>query len=948
MVIARRHLERSRGNQPVSIGPYAVERQLLEAGTGPVYLGRDPEGGQVVIKVISAAFARDHDFRRRLRADLETVRALAPPCLADIIDADTSAHPPYVVTEFVDAPTLAATVAQGGPLAVPDVRRLAVALGSALTGLHGAGLVFGDLKPANVVLFEGGIRLVDFGLSRVLNTVALPGRSGSGPGMGTPAFITPEHVLRQPLTMASDIFTWGGAVLFAATGRLPFGNGSPQVLLQRAVYAEPDLTGLDPVLRDVVSATMRKDPSRRPGAAELLEVLGRLVGGLPAPTGLDPLELAVAAAVSAAAPPTETPAAPPDEMSAVEAPADTAGVVPAAAVAVAEAAEAAEPAPVPASAPDAAVAPDPTPDSDAEPAPEPEAKVEPEAKAESEPTAKSEARPEPESGPGAGTGAAASAAAEPGIGGPSAQRSEAAQPSELSEPTAPAAPADGRRRPDGHWLFRLFMAGIASLAVLTMAVEITGAVRAQAAVRASKATAGQARALLERQPDLAGQLAAAAYEIAPTAAAGEALIAAAVRRSGHLPGDVRDLAVAPDGSSIVTAGDTGAGLWNLTDPSANRRITAFPVDGPAVSAVGYVSPPGRTTAAGQIIVTAAGPAGAGESKVQLWRVTPDDAVERLGVLAGHTGTVGEIAVSRAGDAIATGSSDGMLRLWDVTDPRAPAELAVLRTPGPITALAFSPGGDQILVGGAARLSLWSLHDPRQPRRQGLLHGEGVVAGASYSPDGRTLAVATTGLPDAATEPGSTAGVPMAVASSLAPPEKSRSVVEIYRQGDPRGLHRLTSFAPASGAGMVAFSPDGRALAVAAAAGGGDVGVWDMSNPARPRPRLTLPTPAAPSDSAGPSDLAALAIAGSAPASPEPAALESATPRPAALAPTALAFAGGPARTLAVADGNGARVWDLDPRTARDQVCGRAQVEITRRDWRRYIPDRHYSPPCPRN
>lgn len=285
MVVARRHPGRSRGNRPISIGPYAVERQLLEAGTGPVYLGRDPAGRAVVIKVISAAFARDHEFRRRLRADLETVRALAPPTLAEIIDADTAAQPPYVVTEFVDAPSLAFKVAHAGPLPRAEVWALAHGLVSALTGLHGAGLVSADLKPANVLLSEGGIRLLDFGLSRVLNTVALPARAGAGPGMGTPAFITPEHVLRQPLTAASDIFTWGGVVLFAATGGLPFGNGTPQVLLQRAVYAEPDLVGLDDTLRDVVSMAMRKDPSRRPTAAELLEMLEGRLAPLPVDGG---------------------------------------------------------------------------------------------------------------------------------------------------------------------------------------------------------------------------------------------------------------------------------------------------------------------------------------------------------------------------------------------------------------------------------------------------------------------------------------------------------------------------------------------------------------------------------------------------------------------------------------------------------------------------------------
>ncbi len=273
MAIARRTPHALAGLDPRTIGPYTVEWKLVDAGTGPVFLARNNLARPVLIKLITAPFGRDTEFRRRLRIDLDRLRRLAPFCLAAILDLDTLARPPYVVVEYIDAPTLAASVEDDGPLHSTDTARLAAGLAAALSVLHGEGIVFGDLKPTNVVLSGQGLRLVDFGLARVLNAVPADNSGTAAAGIGTLAFISPEQALGQAVTAASDIFTWGGVLLFAATGRPPFGAGTPRALLQRAVYAEPDLSELDPELRELVAAAMRKDPKRRPRAVDLLEHL---------------------------------------------------------------------------------------------------------------------------------------------------------------------------------------------------------------------------------------------------------------------------------------------------------------------------------------------------------------------------------------------------------------------------------------------------------------------------------------------------------------------------------------------------------------------------------------------------------------------------------------------------------------------------------------------------
>nr|MDT0665786.1 hypothetical protein [Micromonospora sp. DSM 115978] len=160
----------------------------------------------------------------------------------------------------------------------PDAYRLAVGLATALAGLHSVPVTFGGLKPSNVVMSERGLRLLAFGTTRAAFVASSLRRRTNAGVLGTPAFIAPEQVLGQPAGPATDVFAWGAVVLFAATGRLPFGEGPTRLAVQRAVYTEPDLRGLDRPLRTLVRVAMRKDPGARITAAELVLALVGVVG----------------------------------------------------------------------------------------------------------------------------------------------------------------------------------------------------------------------------------------------------------------------------------------------------------------------------------------------------------------------------------------------------------------------------------------------------------------------------------------------------------------------------------------------------------------------------------------------------------------------------------------------------------------------------------------------
>ncbi|MCK9894607.1 protein kinase [Frankia sp. AgB32] len=260
-------------DDPRQLGTYTLLGKLGQGGMGTVYLGRSQRGRLVAIKVIRTEAVGNAEFRARFRLEAETARRVARVCTAEVLDADPDAEWPFIVTEFIEGETLASYVKRNGPLADANLEQLAVGVAAALTAIHSAGIVHRDLKPANVILSPFGPRVIDFGIARTADEGS--GLTGDLQQLGTPAFMSPEQIESRPISSAVDIWAWGGLVAFAATGHYPFGEGSAQVLLYRALHEEPRLDDVDPALRPIVWLSMRKDPAGRPSAQQLmLRLLG--------------------------------------------------------------------------------------------------------------------------------------------------------------------------------------------------------------------------------------------------------------------------------------------------------------------------------------------------------------------------------------------------------------------------------------------------------------------------------------------------------------------------------------------------------------------------------------------------------------------------------------------------------------------------------------------------
>ena len=259
-----------RPGDPRRIGPYWLEARLGSGGMGNVYLGRSPGGRHVAIKVIRAELAADAEFRARFAREVAAMRKVSGIFTAGVVDADVHGPTPWLATSYVAGPSLADEVDAHGPLSPGAVLMLAAGLAEGLVAIHSAGLVHRDLKPSNVLLAEDGPRLIDFGISRAVDSSAL---TRTGMVMGSPGFMSPEQARGREAGPPSDVFSLGAVLAFAATGREPFGSGSGEVLLDRVVSGEPDTDDLPRRIRPLVERCMISDQRRRPTAAQLLAEL---------------------------------------------------------------------------------------------------------------------------------------------------------------------------------------------------------------------------------------------------------------------------------------------------------------------------------------------------------------------------------------------------------------------------------------------------------------------------------------------------------------------------------------------------------------------------------------------------------------------------------------------------------------------------------------------------
>lgn len=259
------------------VGPYRLLAELGEGGMGVVHLAMAPDGSRVALKVLRAHVIGDREARERLALEVSSLRRIRSARIAEIIDADPDGPVPYVVTRYVPGLSLYHHVDEEGPVLGRDLLHAAACLGEALQAVHDVGVLHRDVKPTNVLMEGRSPVLIDFGLARVSDD---PRLTRTGWLLGTPGYLAPEVLYGEDATTASDVHALAATLVFAATGRSPYGGGPWMGVMDRVRRGEHDLTGVPQPLADLLTACLATEPHERPTLPEIRDRVGQLQAGL--------------------------------------------------------------------------------------------------------------------------------------------------------------------------------------------------------------------------------------------------------------------------------------------------------------------------------------------------------------------------------------------------------------------------------------------------------------------------------------------------------------------------------------------------------------------------------------------------------------------------------------------------------------------------------------------
>jgi Tol biopolymer transport system component/predicted Ser/Thr protein kinase len=270
---------------------------------GEVYRARDSKlGRNVAIKVLRRDIVDEPDRKRRFVQEARTASALNHPNIVTIHDIDQEDGRDFIVMEYLDGRSLDQAIPDRG-LDVARALEYAVCIASAIQAAHAAGVVHRDIKPANIIVSATGhLKVVDFGLAKLVEPAPSSCVTHAGAVLGTPAYMSPEQAQGLPVDGRSDIFAFGTVLYEMLAGQRPFGGSSP--LAMRGTisgHTPPALKSLrsdvPAALERVITECLQENPTARPTAANIVQRLTALRGR--GPVVALPLVAAVVASVMA-------------------------------------------------------------------------------------------------------------------------------------------------------------------------------------------------------------------------------------------------------------------------------------------------------------------------------------------------------------------------------------------------------------------------------------------------------------------------------------------------------------------------------------------------------------------------------------------------------------------------------------------------------------------------
>jgi len=245
-------------------GSYVLERALGQGGMGTVYLARDTGLNRpVALKILKPELGDDPSFARKFLEEVEVTASLAHPNIIRVYTLGEQEGRLYLVMEHLDQPSLEQRMDGSGKLSERDVLEIGIGIASALQfAFEETGLIHRDIKPGNILFGRGNIpKLADFGL-------AAGARSALGQQdeiWGTPYYVSPERLRREPEDIRSDIYSLGATLFHALAGRAPFEADTPEEVAQRHLLDRPpSLRSLCPYAQEQTVFTLDRCLLKQP------------------------------------------------------------------------------------------------------------------------------------------------------------------------------------------------------------------------------------------------------------------------------------------------------------------------------------------------------------------------------------------------------------------------------------------------------------------------------------------------------------------------------------------------------------------------------------------------------------------------------------------------------------------------------------------------------------
>lgn len=264
-------MERLRAGDPEQIGPWQIINRLGSGGMGIVYMGTNGTRA-AAIKVVRDFLLEDPASRTRIAREVETLQRVKSEFVAEIVGSDTNGNPAWIATDYVDGPSLKTLVEKEGPLRHDEWVAFAKGFLSAVAAVHSVGVVHRDIKPSNILISKSGPKLIDFGISFTNDATSL---TGTGMVAGTPAWLAPEQFLGREITVAVDNFAAGSTLMYAATGKVPWGaeDSSVGAVMHTILVEEPDTSMLTEFQIELITPLLIKDAASRKTASQILKRL---------------------------------------------------------------------------------------------------------------------------------------------------------------------------------------------------------------------------------------------------------------------------------------------------------------------------------------------------------------------------------------------------------------------------------------------------------------------------------------------------------------------------------------------------------------------------------------------------------------------------------------------------------------------------------------------------